>query len=169
MADRTYNTLFICTGNSARSIMAEALLNHWGKGKFHTYSAGSHPKAEVDPLTIELLQQMRLPTEGLRSKDWDEFAGQDAPKMDFIITVCDNAAGEACPIWPGQPITAHWGFPDPAAAEGTIDDRRKIFAKVYRAIEARVKLFCALPVEALDRMAAQSGLHQLGQDEAVKA
>jgi arsenate reductase len=169
MSGRIYNALFICTGNSARSIMAEALLNHWGKGKFRAYSAGSHPADQVHPLTIELLERVHIPVDGLRSKDWDEFTGPDAPKMDFIITVCDNAAGEACPVWPGQPITAHWGFPDPAAAEGAIEERRKVFANVYRSIEARVKLFCALPVEALDRMAAQSRLRQLGQGEAVKA
>jgi arsenate reductase len=160
------NVLFLCTGNSARSIMAEALLNHWGKSKFHAYSAGSHPKSDVHPLTLDLLEKLKLPIEGLRSKSWDEFAKATAPKMDFIITVCDNAAGEVCPVWPGHPITAHWGFPDPAAAEGTVDQKRKVFADVYRSIESRVKLLSALPLEALDRMTMQSKLRQLGQDKA---
>lgn len=168
MATSSRNVLFLCTGNSARSVMAEALLNHWGKGKFHAYSAGSHPKGEVHPLTLELLDGLKLPTADLHSKSWDEFAKAGAPKMDFIITVCDNAAGEVCPVWPGQPITAHWGFPDPAAAEGTIDHKRKVFADVYRAIEARVKLLCALPLEALDRMTTQSRLRQLGQEQKVR-
>jgi arsenate reductase len=169
MANSTRNVLFLCTGNSARSVMAEALLNHWGKGKFRAYSAGSHPKCEVHPLTLELLDRMQLPTNGLRSKSWDEFAQPNSPNMDFIITVCDNAAGEVCPVWPGQPIAAHWSFPDPAAAEGTIEQKRKAFADVYRSIEARVKLLCALPLEALDRMTMQSRVRQLGRDQQVRA
>jgi arsenate reductase (thioredoxin) len=169
MATSPRNVLFLCTGNSARSVMAEVLLNHWGKDRFHAYSAGSHPTSDVHPLTIELLDRMQLPTDGLRSKNWDEFARPTAPKMDFIITVCDNAAGEVCPVWPGQPIMAHWGFPDPAAAEGTTDQKRKVFAEVYRSIEARVKLLCALPLEALDRTTMQSKLRQLEQDQKVRA
>jgi arsenate reductase len=164
MADRKCNVLFLCTGNSARSVMAESLLNHWGKEKFRGYSAGSQPKGDIHPLTLDLLRRVDLPTDGLASKSWDVFATRDAPRMDFIITVCDNAAGEVCPVWPGRPITAHWGFPDPAAATGTDDQKRRAFADVYRSIEARVKLLCALPVAALDRMALQARLRQLGQD-----
>lgn len=148
--------------------MAEALLNHWGKGKFRAYSAGSHPAETVHPLTLELLERLQLPTDGLRSKSWDELATPTSPGMDFIITVCDNAAGEVCPVWPGKPIAAHWGFPDPAGVEGTIDQQRRAFADVYRSIEARVKLFCSLPLEALDRMGTQSK-PRLGQGENVKA
>jgi arsenate reductase len=158
----TRNVLFLCTGNSARSVMAEVLLNHWGKSKFRAYSAGSQPKGAVHPLTIQQLRAMQLPTEGLSSKSWDVFAAQDAPPMDFIVTVCDNAAGEVCPVWPGKPVTAHWSFPDPAAATGSDADKRKVFADVYRAIEARVKLLCALPLDSLDRMAQQQRLRQIG-------
>jgi arsenate reductase len=162
MTDRTRNVLFLCTGNSARSVMAEVLLNHWGKGTFQGYSAGSHPKGDVHPLTLAQLRAMRLPTGGLSSKSWDAFAAKGAPPMDFIITVCDNAAGEVCPVWPGRPITAHWSFPDPAAATGSDEQKRKVFADVYRSIEARVKLLCALPIESLDRMALQQRLRQIG-------
>jgi arsenate reductase len=165
MTDRKRNVLFLCTGNSARSVMAEALLNHWGKETFRGYSAGSQPKGELHPLTLDLLRRVDLPTDHLVSKSWDVFATRDAPRMDFIITVCDNAAGEVCPVWPGQPITAHWGFPDPAAATGTDAQKRRVFADVYRSIEARVKLLCALPVAALDRMALQARLRQLGHDK----
>lgn len=161
------NVLFLCTGNSARSVMAEALLNHWGKGRFHAYSAGSHPKQNVHPLTLEQLQAANLPTAGLRSKSWDEFAAPAAPKMDLIITVCDNAAGEICPIWPGRPITAHWGFPDPAAADGTMEQKRRAFSTVYRSIEARIKLLCALPPGALDGLAAKARIDRIGQGETV--
>jgi arsenate reductase len=162
MTDRKRNVLFLCTGNSARSVMAEVLLNHWGKGKFQAFSAGSHPKGEVHPLTIAQLRSAHLPTDGLASKSWDVFARKGAAQMDFIITVCDNAAGEVCPVWPGQPVTAHWSFPDPAAATGADADKRKIFADVYRSIEMRVKLLCALPIQALDRMALQQRLRQIG-------
>lgn len=168
MANSSRNVLFLCTGNSARSVLAEVVLNHWGKGKFHAYSAGSHPKSNVHPLTLELLERRKLPTDGLRSKSWDEFAAPIAPHMDFIITVCDNAAGEVCPVWPGHPVTAHWGFPDPAAAEGPIEQKRKAFADVCGSIEARVKLLVALPLEALDRMALQAKLRQLGQGQKVR-
>lgn len=160
--DRKRNVLFLCTGNSARSVMAEVLLNHWGKDRFSGYSAGSHPKGEVHPLTLAQLRSVQLPTQGLASKSWDAFAAKGAPQMDFIITVCDNAAGEVCPVWPGKPVTAHWSFPDPAAATGTEAEQRRVFADVYRAIEARVKLLCALPIESLDRMALQQRVRQIG-------
>ncbi len=163
MAGSSRNVLFLCTGNSARSVMAEALLNHWGRGRFRAYSAGSHPKGDVHPMTLALLRELGFSTEDLASKSWDVFAADGAPRMDFIITVCDNAAGEVCPVWPGRPVTAHWGFPDPAAAEGSVEQQRRVFSEVCRAIEARVKLLCALPVEALDRMALQAQLRRLGQ------
>ena len=141
MADKTFNVLILCTGNSARSIMAEALLNTMGRGLFRAYSAGSHPGGVVNPLAIEQIAATGYPLENLRSKSWDEFADPGAPTMDFVITVCDDAAGETCPVWPGHPLTAHWGFEDPAAATGTIDERRRVFAKVYRQIMNRVHLF----------------------------
>ena len=150
MSDRALNVLFLCTGNSARSILAEALLNHWGGGRFRAFSAGSFPKGQVHPLAIELLQSTNLPTEGLRSKSWDEFAAPDAPPIDFVITVCDNAAGEACPVWPGRPMTAHWGIDDPAAVE---DDAAKgaAFRKALAELEARIKLFINIPIPSVDR------------------
>ena len=149
MAAEIYNTLFLCTGNSARSILAEALLNHWGKGRFRAFSAGSFPKGAVHPMALELLRSMKLPTEGLRSKSWDEFARADAPIMDFVITVCDKAANEICPIWPGKPITAHWGVPDPAAAQGSEAERMAAFGDAYRRLETRIEAFCV----AADRQA----------------
>jgi arsenate reductase len=163
-----YNVLFLCTGNSARSILGEALLEHWGKGKFRAFSAGSFPKGAVHPLAIELLQSLHLPTEGARSKSWDEFAQSefarpDAPAMDFVITVCDQAASEICPIWPGQPITAHWGIPDPAAATGTIEERRAAFRDAYRRLDARIKLFVALPMEKLDRLMLAREAERIGR------
>jgi arsenate reductase len=164
-----YNVLFLCTGNSARSVMAETLLNHWSKGIFRAHSAGSHPTGLVHPFTVDLLQQLKLPTAGLRSKSWDEFAGAGAPVMDFVFTVCDQAAGEICPIWPGQPITAHWGFSDPAAFKGSDAERRAIFADVFRQIESRVKIFAALPLERLDRLALQHEVRRIGTLHLVKA
>ncbi len=161
--DRTFNVLFLCTGNSARSIIAEALLNRWGNGKFHAYSAGSFPKGEVNPLAIELLESMKLPTENLRSKSWDEFAKPDAPKMDFVFTVCDQAAGEACPIWPGSPTTAHWGIPDPVAVEGTEEQRMAAFRDTVRRLDARIKLFIALPFDKLDRLAIKREAEKIGR------
>ena len=158
-----YNVLFLCTGNSARSIMAELLLNHWGRGRFRAFSAGSHPKGRVHPFTIELLERMNLPIGELRSKSWDEFATTEAPILDFIVTVCDQAGGEVCPIWPGRPITAHWGFPDPAAAKGNEPERRRVFSDVFRQIENRIKIFCALPIERLSRPAIQHELARMGQ------
>lgn len=162
MADRTYNVLFLCTGNSARSVMAEVLLNHWGKGRFHAFSAGSHPTGRIHPFTLDLLNSLRLPTAGLRSKSWDEFALPTAPMLDFVFTVCDQAAGEVCPIWPGQPITAHWGFPDPAAFAGPDVEKRALFADVFRQIETRIKIFAVLPLEKLDRLAIQREVRALG-------
>jgi len=163
VTDRIYNVLFLCTGNSARSILAEALIEHWGKGRFRGYSAGSFPRGSVHPLAIELLERLHLRTEGMRSKSWDEFARPDAPVMDFVFTVCDQAAGEACPIWPGNPITAHWGMSDPAAVEGTEIERLNAFRDALRALESRIKLFAALPIDKLDRMAAQREVDQIGR------
>jgi arsenate reductase (thioredoxin) len=160
--DSLYNVLFLCTGNSARSILAESLLNHWGRGRFRAFSAGSFPKGQVHPLAIELLEWVRLPTEGLRSKSWDEFATADAPPIDFVITVCDNAAGETCPVWPGKPITAHWGVADPAAVEGDAE-RGAAFRRALAELEARIKLLVKVPVESLDRMAVQQTVRGIGQ------
>ena len=157
--------LFLCTGNSARSILAEALLNHWGKGRFRGYSAGSFPKGVVHPLTLELLRALDLPTEGLRSKSWDVFARADAPVMDFVFTVCDQAAGEVCPVWPGHPITAHWGIPDPAAVEGTEAQQRAAFRDACQRLDARIKLVLALPLEKLDRMALKREADRIGRAE----
>lgn len=161
--EHQYNVLFLCTGNSARSILAEALLNHWGKGKFRAYSAGSFPKGQVHPLSLELLKTMRLPVEGLRSKSWDEFAKPGAPKMDFVFTVCDQAAGEVCPVWPGNPMTAHWGIPDPAAVEGADGERLAAFRKASRALGTRIKLFLSLPLEKLDRLAIKREAEKIGR------
>ena len=163
MSEPRYNVLFLCTGNSARSIMSEALLNFWGKGRFQAFSAGSHPKGQVHPLALEVLRRNRIPTENARSKSWDEFATPDAPALDFVFTVCDNAAQEVCPIWPGQPVTAHWGIHDPAAVEGTLDEQTRAFNKAFREVDARVKLFTSLRLEALDKMALQRELDAIGQ------
>src|SRR6516165_11254862 len=160
---RVYNVLFLCTGNSARSIMAEALIDHWGKGRFKGYSAGSFPKGAVHPLALDLLERAHLDTNGLRSKSWDEFARPGAPVMDFVFTVCDQAAGEVCPLWPGHPITAHWGVPDPAAVGGTDDQRRQAFRNAYRQLEARIKLFVALPIDKLDRLAIKRQADEIGR------
>lgn len=163
MTERTYNVLILCTGNSARSIMAEALINTLGQGRFRAYSAGSTPTGKVNPFAIEKVRAVNYPTDSLRSKSWDEFATPDAPKMDFIITVCDNAAGEVCPVWPGQPISAHWGFEDPAAVEGTDDEKRRAFDKVFRLMMNRVRLFVNLPLGTLDRTAIKQELLNIGQ------
>jgi arsenate reductase len=161
-SDRIHNVLFLCTGNSARSIIAEAVLNKLGGGRFRAYSAGSSPKGRVNPGTIDLLHAKGYPTDTLRSKSWDEFGKPDAPRMDFIFTVCDKAAGETCPIWPGHPVTAHWGFEDPA--DVTPDDaRRRAFERAFGEITARIRLFLALPIEDLDRLALQTKLRALGQ------
>jgi arsenate reductase len=161
-ANKIYNVLFLCTGNSARSILAESLLNHWGRGKFHAFSAGSFPKGQVHPLALELLQRMDLPAEGFRSKSWDEFAAPGAPPIDFIFTVCDNSAGEVCPVWPGKPLTAHWGIADPAAIEGTDAEKGFAFRKALKELEARIKLFASLPIDSLDGMTLQAKLQAIG-------
>jgi protein-tyrosine-phosphatase len=163
MAERIYNVLFLCTGNSARSILAESLVNHWGRGNFRGFSAGSHPKGAVHPMALELLNQMKLPTQGLRSKPWDEFAAPGAAPLDFVFTVCDNAAGEVCPYWPGQPITAHWGVPDPAAVEGSETQRLMAFRNAFKALESRVKIFTSLPIDSLDRMRLKERLEAIGK------
>jgi protein-tyrosine-phosphatase len=155
--------LFLCTANSARSILAEQLLNDAGRGRFRAYSAGSHPGGRVNPLALEYLQAQGLPTAGLRSKSWDEFAQPGAPPLDFIITVCDNAAGEVCPVWPGRPMTAHWGVPDPAAVEGTEDVRRRAFADAARILRHRIALFTSLPLATLDRPSLQRQLRSIGE------
>jgi len=162
MSDRTYNILFLCTGNSARSVLAEVLMNRLSNGRFQAYSAGSHPAGEVNPFTLELLHSKGFATDGLRSKNWDEFAGPNAPAMDFVITVCDKAAGEVCPIWPGQPMTAHWGFEDPAAAQGSGEARGKVFLKVFVEIARRIELMLALPIEKLDRLALERRVRDIG-------
>lgn len=164
MNEKIYNVLVLCTGNSARSIMAEALINTIGKGKFRAYSAGSHPAGAVNPFAIEQARQAGYTADDLRSKGWDEFAGPNAPHMDFVITVCDNAAGEVCPVWPGHPVTAHWGFEDPAKVEGSDEEKRHAFAKVGRQISTRVQLFCALPIDRLDRTAIKREVDQIGQE-----
>ena len=163
MTHHPYNVLFLCTGNSARSIMAEALLNHWGQGRFRAFSAGSHPKGQVHPLALEMLQRMHLPTAGFRSKSWDEFATPDAPPLDFVFTVCDNAAQEVCPIWPGQPMTAHWGISDPAAVEGTDEAKLRAFRTAYRELDARIKIFASLRFDQLDQMSLQRQLDEIGE------
>ena len=157
-----YNVLFLCTGNSARSILAEALTDHWGKSRFKGYSVGSFPKGAVHPLALEELERHHLRTSRLRSKSWDEFARTGAPVMDFVFTVCDQAAGELCPVWPGNPVTAHWGVPDPAALQGTDAEQRRAFREAYVVLENRIKLFVALPIEKLDRLAIQRSVDEIG-------
>ena len=163
MSDRVYNILFLCTGNSARSVLGEAIVNHLGKDRFKGFSAGSQPKGEVHPYTLDLLAGLRLPTDGLFSKSWDLYAVAGAPQMDFIFTVCDSAAGETCPAWPGQPMTAHWGIPDPAAVEGSGIEKRTAFRQAYAALENRIKLFLSLPLASLDKMTLQNRLNAIGR------
>jgi arsenate reductase len=166
VADLVYNVLFLCTGNSARSILAEALMNRWGQGKFHAFSAGSHPSGTVNPYALALLKQVGIPLDNARSKSWDEFAVPGAPEMDFIFTVCDNAAGESCPFWPGHPMTAHWGVPDPAAEEGSTPDKEKAFWSAFRTLEARIKLFACLPIAKLEGMTLRQRLAEIGKADA---
>ena len=163
MTDRVHQVLILCTGNSARSILAEALVNHHGAGRFRAFSAGSHPTGRVNPFAIATLRRFGLPTGGLRSKSWDEFAGPAAPRLDFIFTVCDNAAGESCPLWPGHPVTAHWGVPDPAAVQGTDEHRLQAFEDTFRILERRVERFVALPLAGLDPAELSRRLREIGE------
>lgn len=163
MADRIYQVLFLCTGNSARSIIAESLLNHMGGGRFHAFSAGSHPSGTVNPLVLTCLQQQRMPVDGVRSKVWDEFAVPGAPALDFVITVCDQAAGEVCPVWPGQPISAHWGVDDPARYMQDPDKARTVIREVFLLLQKRIQLLLSLPLTTLDRIALQSAARDIGR------
>ncbi len=163
MGDKPFNVLFLCTGNSARSIMAEGILNQLGGGQFFAYSAGSFPKGEINPFALELLRQNRIPTDGLRSKPWDEFAKPGAPRLDFVFTVCDKAAGETCPIWPGQPMTAHWGIADPAAVQGSDAKKRHAFFNAFRELSQRIRIFTSLPIRSLDRIKLQERLDAIGR------
>jgi protein-tyrosine-phosphatase len=165
VTDDIYNVLFLCTGNSARSILAESLLNHWGRGRFHAFSAGSHPKGEVHPIALALLKQLDFPIEGLRSKPWDEFEAAGAPSLHFIFTVCDNAAGEVCPVWPGKPMTAHWGIPDPAAVEGSDAGKWVAFRTALRTLENRIRAFASLPLASLHGIQLKRELDRIGQTE----
>ena len=167
MAERIYNVLFLCTGNSARSILAESLLNHDGAGRFRAFSAGSFPKGQVHPMALDVLKGLGFPHEGFRSKSWDEFSVADAPVIDFIFTVCDNAAGETCPVWPGHPMTAHWGIEDPAAVEG--EGQRDAFVQALRYLRRRIELFLALPLSAIDDLALKAKLARIGQEEGASA
>jgi protein-tyrosine-phosphatase len=163
--ERPYNVLFLCTGNSARSILAEAILNKIGKGKFVAYSAGSDPKGKVNPHSLALLRRLDFPTGELRSKSWNEFSGADAPPLDFVFTVCDNAANEVCPVWPGQPMTAHWGVPDPAAVDGDQQEIDFAFREAFAVLQRRIELFANLPVQSLDRMSLKKRLDEIGRDK----
>jgi len=163
VANREYNVLFLCTGNSARSIMAECAIGRWGKGKFKGFSAGSHPKGAVHPMTLELLQKLNFDVSGLRSKSWDEFSRPDSPPLDFVFTVCDRAAAEQCPVWPGQPMTAHWGAPDPVAFVGTEEQTRRFFYRVYSELDNRIKIFTSLRIDALDHLALERRIREIGK------
>src|SRR5258706_223384 len=163
--NKTYNALFICTGNSARSILAEGILNELGQGRFRAYSAGSHPKGEVHPLALATLERLHMPIVGYRSKNWDEFAAPGAPELDFIFTVCDNAAGEVCPVWPGRPMSAHWGVPDPAAVEGTPEEVGRAFRDAFVMLDRRISLLLCLPLATLNKLAIQKEIDRIGQNE----
>lgn len=163
MSERVFNVLFLCTGNSARSILAEVQLNALGRGRFKAWSAGSHPTGKINPFALEFLEVAGLPTDGLRSKSWDEFAQPGAPVMDYVLTVCDDAAGEQCPYWPGQPISAHWGVPDPAAASGSDEDKRRAFKDAATTLRKRIELLTALPTASLDHLSLKSSLDDIGK------
>jgi protein-tyrosine-phosphatase len=163
MPDKVYNVLFLCTGNSARSIMAEAIMNQLGEEHFRAFSAGSHPNGRVNPFALTQLEKAGLSADGYRSKPWDEFAQPNAPQMDFVFTVCDDAAGEVCPVWPGQPMTAHWGVPDPARAEGSDEDKQKMFATIYGQLLNRIRMFLSLPLEKIGRLALKKNLDDIGK------
>jgi len=167
MSEKIYNVLFLCTGNSARSILAESIMNKLGKGRFRGFSAGSQPNGRVNPLALDLLKQLDFPTEGLRSKGWDEFAGMNGIHFDFIITVCDNAAGEACPVWAGHPVTTHWGIPDPAAVEGTEMQKKAAFSQAYKSMDRRIKLFLSLPIASIDRIRIKERMHAIGKSSTL--
>jgi protein-tyrosine-phosphatase len=169
MSEKVFNVLFLCTGNSARSIIAESILNRHGQGRFKAFSAGSHPKGKVHPYTIDLLRNLNYVTDGLRSKNWDEFAVPGAPSLDFVFTVCDDAANETCPIWPGQPMTAHWGLPDPAAVEGSEAEKRVAFADTSRMLTNRISIFTSLPIASLDRLSLQKKLDEIGHRREMAA
>lgn len=167
MTERIFNVLFLCTGNGARSILAESILRKDGAGRFNAFSAGSHSKGEVNPLALKTLEALRFPTDGLRSKSWEEFAAPSAPKMDFVFTVCDTAAGEQCPVWPGQPMTAHWGIEDPAAVEGTDVEKQQAFNAALRSLRNRIRAFIALPIKNLDKLSLVVRLREIGAREAA--
>ena len=169
MTERVYNVLFLCTGNSARSILAERLMDHWGKGRFRGFSGGSFPTGLVNPLALQFLMKTRLPIDGLRSKSWDEFARPDSPAMDFVFTVCDQAAGEVCPVWPGHPVTAHWGVADPAAVKGTDAEQVHAFRDAFRTLENRIKIFVSLPIAKLDRLTLSRHVQAIGRDQLASA
>jgi protein-tyrosine-phosphatase len=166
MLDKVYHVLFLCTGNSARSIMAESILNRHARSRFHAYSAGSHPAGEVRPMVLDLLMRYNYPVAALRSKSWDEFTEPGAPELDFVFTVCDNAAGEVCPVWPGQPMTAHWGVEDPAAFAGPDEKRLRLFRDVYFQLERRIQIFTSLPIASLDKLSLQKRLDEIGRTRA---
>jgi arsenate reductase (thioredoxin) len=165
MTEKKFNALFLCTGNTARSILAECILRKEGAGRFNSFSAGSQPKGVVNPFALKVLESYGYPSDGARSKSWDEFAAPNAPRMDFVFTVCDNAAGEACPVWPGQPMTAHWGIEDPAAVEGNDIEKERAFVQAFRYLKNRIDAFRSLPIEKLDRLALKTKLHDIGQLE----
>jgi arsenate reductase len=165
MSDRHFNVLFLCTGNSGRSVMAESILRKDGRGRFNAYSAGSHPKGKINPFALKVLESYGYPTDGFRSKNWDEFAKPDTPNMDFVFTVCDSAAGEACPVWPSQPMTAHWGIEDPASVEGTDIQKEAAFVTAFKYLRNRISIFMSLPISSLDRMTLRAKLREIGRIE----
>jgi arsenate reductase len=163
MSDKIYNVLFLCTGNSARSILADSIMRKEGRGRFHSFSAGSQPKEQINPLALKVLARLDYPSDGMRSKSWEEFAAPDAPAMDFVFTVCDSAAGESCPVWPGQPITAHWGIEDPAAVEGTDLEKEAAFVAAFRYLKNRIGIFTSLPLRGIDKLSLGTRLREIGR------